>query len=498
MRSNQNDANTIKTSRSISMEKKAAQNERTTKGSIDLLKQYMTNEMFSALFHAYETPHFILKLFLVIFLLIAYALAAYTTIDLIMSYLDFGVSTTTRTLYEVPAIFPKITFCNQNMFTTRYAYEFLQNHTSIVKDIDIRFLELLNYIFERNLFGALIETETEFIRKKFSHEFSDVLLSCKFNYEECGAENFTTEFDPYYGNCYSFNTDQLRKSNFEGSVFGLTIELYLNFYEKLSHYNSILGGLGAIVRIENISYPQDFSLDGLSIPTGYNTFVALSREFKSILPKPYSNCEIERNETSFSSELFNLIQKSPYVYTQNFCLVQCMQRLIIQTCNCFVNVFKSVINSTVCLSNESLTCVYQKAFKNVYLKNDFVQRVCMPECPLECYTAKFSNELSSYKLIGDTYVKLLNENPRISEDFLFRNMTKFEAKESVAKINVFYGQLSFKISEEKPIWSLISVIASIGGNLGLFLGVSLFSLCEIFTAAIECVYFMKNKNSVNG
>jgi len=34
------------------------------------------------------------------------------------------------------------------------------------------------------------------------------------------------------------------------------------------------------------------------------------------------------------------------------------------------------------------------------------------------------------------------------------------------------------------------MLASIGGNLGLFLGVSVFSLCEIVEVALE-IYFVK-------
>jgi len=43
-----------------------------------------------------------------------------------LSYLSFGVSTTSRTLYEAPALFPKITICNLNPFTTEYAMEYLR------------------------------------------------------------------------------------------------------------------------------------------------------------------------------------------------------------------------------------------------------------------------------------------------------------------------------------------------------------------------------------
>ena len=40
--------------------------------------------------------------------------------------------------------------------------------------------------------------------------------------------------------------------------------------------------------------------------------------------------------------------------------------------------------------------------------------------------------------------------------------------------------------------NIVSLLASIGGNLSLFLGVSVFSLCEIIEVLIE-IYFIVKK-----
>ena len=40
----------------------------------------------------------------------------------------------------------------------------------------------------------------------------------------------------------------------------------------------------------------------------------------------------------------------------------------------------------------------------------------------------------------------------------------------------------------------VNLLASIGGNLSLFLGVSVFSVCEIIEVLIE-IYFIKNKSN---
>ncbi len=55
-----------------------------------------------------------------------YGFAAYTTITLIMTYLEYGTSTLVSSIFEAPSSFPKITIFNLNQFTTQFAYEFIQ------------------------------------------------------------------------------------------------------------------------------------------------------------------------------------------------------------------------------------------------------------------------------------------------------------------------------------------------------------------------------------
>ena len=91
-----------------------------------ILKEHLTNEMYDAILILIETPHLILKIFLGTFLLVAYGFAAYTTIELILSYLQYDVTSTARTIYETPSIFPKVTFCNLNPFTTRTGWNYVK------------------------------------------------------------------------------------------------------------------------------------------------------------------------------------------------------------------------------------------------------------------------------------------------------------------------------------------------------------------------------------
>jgi hypothetical protein len=276
------------------------------------------------------------------------------------------------------------------------------------------------------------------------------------------------------------------------------IDYYVRSYENFSLFNSFWGGSGAIIRIDNVSHVIDHIKDGIFVSPGTSMNVAVNREFKTILPKPYSECLIvdsHDKSTNFNSDLYQLIKQSPYDYTQNFCLEQCVMKLYYERCGCLSSLYKSVITGFICSTDKELSCL-SSAYWNVYLENNYVQKVCVPQRPLECYSNKFSYTTSSYDVHGDLYVNTIKNNPNLASDFVTEEINAETARKSFVRINVFYQSLSYTMSEEAPQWDGFSLIANIGGNLGLFMGVSFFSICEIITTLIELYFYKCNYNKV--
>ena len=111
----------------------------------------------------------------------------------------------------------------------------------------------------------------------------------------------------------------LKQTTVSGPTFGLQLTLYANVYEPLYYY--LAYGLGVIVRIENSSHSKYYSSgEGILLSPGSQTNIAVDREFKSMLPRPYSKCEVE-----WDSEIYNVIDRSDFVYTRKLCFIQCYQ-----------------------------------------------------------------------------------------------------------------------------------------------------------------------------
>jgi acid-sensing ion channel 2 len=483
----------------------------------NLIKETLYNSVAQAIIKIIETPYFTLKIFLFISVIASSGICSCLIIQLIMGYLSYGVSTTSRTSYETPATFPKVTICNVNPFTTQYAVEYLKkmnqeydNSIDIFDEVQMSKLDfetkykLLGNIYWRGIYKMNGLNETE--KRKLSHPLEEILVICSFNAQSCDANDFTWYFDPHNGNCWIYNSGQnrtgqrvpLSSNSFPGVIYGLRTMFYVNFCENLTSFNSFMGGgFGALVRIDNSSYLTDYGYDGIAVAPGYYTSISISRSFKSSLPKPYSNCLID-NQTNagFHSELFDLIQNSPYRYTQPICFLQCQQKYIYLKCNCTdPSVTSLFLNVSQCLTLEKIKCM-GNLYETFLFTNDFIQEKCLSECPFECYFDNFDASLNSFELIPNAYMEFLNSRPSLLADFSTNKIDLNVAKQSFVFINTFYKSLSYETFIESPQTNLVWLFASIGGYLGLFLGISVFSVFEPIQVLIE-ILFLKLSNRIN-
>ena len=468
-----------------------------------LLKEHLTCEMYDAFIKMIETHHWILKIFLGIFLLAANALNAYMTIGLILTYLQYDVISTSRTFYETPSKFPMVTICNQNPFTTLNGLSFVNEFFDASIMVNTSYLFKSYYVagVEMGLMSNIWKLN-DLYKKSISHSLDEVLIGCKFNYKPCTSADFIWIFDKNYGNCYSFNTGfnssgqevDLKVSNLAGSAYGLQLDFYVNYHQNLTSFNSLWGGLGAIIRIDNVTNVIDHVRDGILAAGGSFTNIALGRENKFIMKKPYSDCVLDNDEaTSFNSDIYNAIIISKFSYGRQFCLIQCIQKYIIKMCGCSSPVFESVFNESRC-SNVTVinNCVGPAFF--VSEDENFMTNNCLPLCPLECNSTKFTYDVSATKLVGDPYVDIIQNNANLAQDFVTQEINADTVSASVAKVNVFYDSLSYVNTEELPALDIITLIANMGGTWGLFLSLNFFSIAELMTTLIELFYYNREKN----
>ena len=203
---------------------------------------------------------------------------------------------------------------------------------------------------------------------------------------------------------------------------------------------------------------------------------------------PYSNCELDSNSPKLipGQDLYNLISQMSYLYTQQFCFIQCYQKYNRYTFDFICQDFFSIFNA-----------ISFRYCGNI--NKTFINKHCLSVCPLECDQISYKTSLLFGQLIGDGFSRNSFpqlHNPTIESDFINRTLNSQTAKESIVEVSIFYESLSYTLSTESPQMDGVFLMGSIGGNLGLFLGISVFSISEIIEVTIEIILIFSKKNNV--
>jgi len=170
--------------------------------------------------------------------------------------------------------------------------------------------------------------------------------------------------------------------------------------------------------------------------------------------------------------------------------LQCLQKKSIDTCKCANPLYLSLFNnSRLCLTKDELNCT--NTIFNVNYVSEYIEKSCKyPVCPLECNTTEYKFTTTSIDLSGDVYLDVINERPNLFADFASPTNTE-KARKSFVYLYLSYDSLSYISSQERPNLDIVSLLANVGGNLGLFLGVSVLSLCELIDFFIEIICVAK-------
>ena len=136
---------------------------------------------------------------------------------------SYGTVSQVQIIDETPALFPTVTLCDSNPFTTTYSYGILnillQQLTlqSINQSIPLPSLGFYEYYvnLQTQFSFYLYSFATAYMmapsfsytsRKALGWDLSQYLTECTFNGVKCDFNNdFQWYFSPQYGNCYHFN-----------------------------------------------------------------------------------------------------------------------------------------------------------------------------------------------------------------------------------------------------------------------------------------------------
>jgi hypothetical protein len=385
-----------------------------------------------------RTPRKSIKCMWLLLFLIFSSIGSYMVYKTISNYLEYEIVTKIEYIRENPIEFPAVTIRN------------LRNSKNVVK-------------------------------------LKDLIVFCIFDNKICDENDFETSVNSL--GLYSYKLKR-KKSNLPGPEYGLSLGFHLG---NDTSGSLALDGLQVVVH-NHSSFPgfyMGYGINGHNVAPGYATNLEIKRIHTNKLNVPSSFCLKDTTSlNSFDSDLYRyMITSTNFTYNQKDCFNYHLGREM----NKYLNITNKIDDWMTVFSKKSHSKTLIKLMEQNF-KGNFTL-----ECPLECDSVRYDVSISFSKIIPEGYIKFLKENDLLS--FLnpkFKLSTENDSK-NLATISVFYNDLEYTRISQLPKMDFFDLISNIGGNLGLFIGISFLSFAEIIELFIETFYilFEKNRNLIN-
>ncbi|XP_071965394.1 epithelial sodium channel subunit alpha-like [Antedon mediterranea] len=324
---------------------------------------------------------------------------------------------------------------------------------------------------------ALNPTKEEL--RDHGHQARDFILQCTFDKRMCNYTDFLQFQNLEFGNCYTFNhgTDEvLRHTSQTGAQFGLHLTLLI---EQPEYVGILSHDVGARVSVHapNIApHPED---TGIAIETGTSTSIGLRQNEITRLNGNYGNCSDEQDKNEEEGMYY-------YDYSYPSCKKFCLQNELEENCGCVSDIY---IDAPKC---DFLNKTQQKCQQLIETLATEDKLDC--NCPLRCTEVSYYTSIStslwpSERYQDHLYSRVKDENTKVSNI-----LDSFEkTRKNLLRVKIFFEELNFQSINEVPIYSTASLLGSLGGLLGLYIGLSTITMVEIIILFIDIIRFTCRK-----
>jgi hypothetical protein len=417
-------------------------------------------------------------------------LCSCTIVNLINDYLNYDVVTRVRISNEKVSEFPSVTLCNTNALVSNETDKLVNELMPLLKDQNDKVKDILL------LHLSMSKINDEFTKEQkqaLSYSINETLLRCRFQASECKAVSWY--FDRTYGNCIKFNSGfNIEEQNIPilttrtgGERSGLIVLYFLGYSNLNDNVPLAKGLLVKIDKSSNLVYLDD----ALTIPANAVTSIAIKRTVIKKLGPPFGDCmpDLTKSESYLYKYITN---KMKTTYKQRDCFDLIKQQLFIKECNCTSYLYEKLDeNIKNCRSVEEINCTITtlansdaEIEKKAYL------------CPLECKTIIYNPTISFLSPFKPSLVNDFKLESVLMSKFP-KNVTDQEVANSFASVKVYYYDTSYTEITESAKFTFLNLISNIGGTLGLFLGMSILSIVEVFEFFLEILLVYLSSNVVN-
>ena len=276
----------------------------------------------------------------------------------------------------------------------------------------------------------------------------------------CDYTNFTG-VPTNNGYCYTFNSkdsgDRLETGG-PGQRFSFEVTLNIEQEDYLEGYDTA----GVFVTIHNQSEPPQPLQSGIAVPPGTHAFMNLNYETHTFLGWPYGTCKESADELDFFP-----------IYNVANCQQNKLFTRVAQSCKCRDPVAPRALSNYQDIPEctlRDLPCVLQEFVDTTRSSRD-------DDCDEACRNVEFRPSLSFGSFPSRIAEVRIRESQNASDGSPY---TAEDVRGNYLKVSIFYEHLIEVTLDQESAYDGILLLADIGGQLGLFLGVSVISMTELF------------------
>ncbi|KAL4235666.1 hypothetical protein ACF0H5_004061 [Mactra antiquata] len=313
-------------------------------------------------------------------------------------------------------------------------------------------------------------------RAFLGHNITDMLVSCTFNGRICDASMFKLHQTSEYGNCWSLSSEKFKVLS-AGPLTGLTLVIYL---EEMEYMKGITNGFGARIQVSEQGTHPFPAEEGSFIPASMETSIGLKLITLARMGLPYGKCN--------DGEEFQ--KKHGVKYTRRVCQAVCESTAIKNKCNCFDDKNEEMYDQRdpsfrPCRSATEIECMMKVHSQQLG------GGTCV--CDNPCSDVNYVKSVSQRQWPSDDYAMILLEDICVENKnscvFLRQDMDFDSIRNNFLKLNVYYEDLNYESIEEDAEIEIQQFLSDVGGAIGLWIGLSMLSLCEVIQLFIElCDY----------
>ncbi|OTF69615.1 Amiloride-sensitive sodium channel-like protein [Euroglyphus maynei] len=331
---------------------------------------------------------------------------------------------------------------------------------------------------------AVIYNSNEKIAKQIGHQFEDLVLRCSIRSTNCAfANSFEHFFSPTEGNCFTFKSQNLRKTNLERikdetSIAGVNYGLELVLNLEISEYLIGTAQIGAIVMIQHPDEIGNSASEAIFVAPKQSTYIGMKMVNISRLPKPFPEECIDHWPAGLVGRLTQNAS-----YSQQACLKICLQRTIHTRCQCqSAQLPQLELNSTlkICDTRRKVTrnCVEEVMFQAE-------EKVGTCKCPPRCQVINYDKTVSMAKW-PTREDRVTFDRGKVDMNF-----------QNLAKVTVYFQTMTCQEVRQEKAYTTAKLFSSLGGILGMYVGFSFLSLFEIIEIFGRRFWYIVTKKNIH-